>query len=100
MHSVSKLALACLAASAMQVAAAQDGPAQPVDPVYAKVCTYCHDQGIGPKILGRQLQPAYIEHVVRYGFRAMPSFRSAEIDDKALAGVIQWVSASPAGAGQ
>lgn len=97
MHSVSKLALAGLAASVVQVAAAQDSPAQPVDPVYAKVCTYCHDQGIGPKILGRQLQPAYIEHVVRYGFRAMPSFRPAEIDDKALAGVIQWVSASPAG---
>ncbi|MCK2088427.1 cytochrome c [Thauera aromatica] len=97
MHSVSKLALACLAASAMQLALAQDGPAQHDNPVYAKVCSYCHDQGIGPAILGRQLQPAYIEHVVRYGFRAMPSFRAAEIDDKALAGVAQWVSASPVG---
>ena len=39
---------------------------------------------------------AYIENVVRHGFRAMPSFRSSEIDNAALASVARWVSQSPA----
>ena len=28
--------------------------------VYAKVCAYCHDQGVGPVIRGRALPPVFI----------------------------------------
>jgi hypothetical protein len=42
------------------------------------------------------LPTAYIENVVRHGFRAMPSFRPTEIDNAALASVARWVSESAA----
>lgn len=32
----------------------KDGPE-----VYAKVCGYCHEQGVGPVIYGRALPPVY-----------------------------------------
>ncbi len=52
--------------------------------VYVKICSYCHDTGIGPEIKGRNLPPEYISSIVRNGFRAMPAFRAAEIDEEAL----------------
>jgi mono/diheme cytochrome c family protein len=60
--------------------------------VYAKVCAYCHDQGVGPVIRGRALPPAYIRTIVRNGNRAMPSFRAAEIDDGSLAKLAEYIS--------
>ena len=93
--------VATLALSGAQLALAADPPAQERDRTYAKVCSFCHDKGVGPAILGRELPAAYIENVVRHGFRAMPSFRSTEIDNAALARVARWVSesaASPAAA--
>ena len=93
--------VATLALSCAQLALAADPPAQERDRTYAKVCGFCHDKGVGPAILGRELPVAYIENVVRHGFRAMPSFRSTEIDNAALARVARWVSesaASPAAA--
>ena len=61
--------------------------------VYAKVCGYCHEGGkVGPPILNRELPPAYIRAVVRNGNRAMPSFRSAEIDDESLAKLAEYIS--------
>ena len=60
--------------------------------VYAKVCGYCHEGGkVGPQLLGRSLPPVYIQQVVRNGNRAMPAFRSAEIDDDALAKVADFI---------
>jgi mono/diheme cytochrome c family protein len=53
--------------------------------VYAKVCHYCHDAGVGPVLLGRQLPPEYVQLMVRRGLRAMPAFPASFIDDAALA---------------
>ena len=61
--------------------------------VYTKVCAYCHEGGpVGPQIRGRELPAAYIRTVVRSGFRAMPSFRAAEIDDESLAKLAEYIS--------
>lgn len=61
--------------------------------VYAKVCSYCHEGGkVGPPILNRELPPAYVRAVVRNGNRAMPAFRSAEIDDESLAKLAEYIS--------
>lgn len=62
--------------------------------VYAKVCGYCHQTGIGPVIKGRELLPEYIIHVVRYGLRAMPAFAASFIDDQALQEAASYVSES------
>jgi len=68
--------------------------------VYQKVCSYCHESGVGPVITGRQLPEAYIQLVVRHGYRAMPSFRSSEINDTALAELARLISETPAAAVQ
>ena len=91
-----RILVASLVLGCAQLALAADPPAQERDRTYAKVCGFCHDKGVGPAILGRELPVAYIENVVRHGFRAMPSFRSSEIDNAALASVARWVSQSPA----
>ncbi|MCP8467110.1 cytochrome c [Pseudomonas sp. ZM23] len=66
--------------------------------VYAKVCGHCHEAGVGPVIKGRQLPVEYISAIVRHGFRAMPAFPAAYIDDDALKSVAQYIqqSAAPA----
>ena len=60
--------------------------------VYAKVCGYCHDAQVGPQIRGRSLPAAYIRSIVRNGNRAMPAFRSSEIDDESLAKLAEYIS--------
>jgi mono/diheme cytochrome c family protein len=60
--------------------------------VYAKVCSHCHEAKVGPVIRGRDLPPAYIRSIVRSGLRAMPSFRSSEIDDGSLEKVAEYIS--------
>lgn len=53
--------------------------------VYQKVCIYCHEDGkVGPELFGRSIAPAYTQQIVRNGLRAMPAFRSTEIDDDSL----------------
>lgn len=64
--------------------------------VYEKICRHCHDAGVGPTIKGRQLPTQYVEHVVRFGNRAMPSFRPSEIDAAALSDLARLISDSPA----
>ncbi len=91
-----RILVASLVLSCAQIALAADPPTEARDRTYAKVCSFCHDKGVGPAILGRELPAAYIENVVRHGYRAMPSFRSTEIDNAALASVARWVSQSPA----
>lgn len=60
--------------------------------VYDKVCGYCHEDGkVGPPLLGRSLPPVYVQQVVRNGNRAMPAFRSAEIDDASLAKLADFI---------
>ena len=62
--------------------------------VYEKICSYCHDTNIGPELKGRKLPPEYTRNIVRKGFRAMPAFRAAEIDDEALRQLSSYVSSS------
>lgn len=59
--------------------------------IYAKVCGYCHDAQVGPQIRGRSLPAAYIRTIVRNGNRAMPAFRSSEIDDESLAKLAEYI---------
>jgi mono/diheme cytochrome c family protein len=60
--------------------------------VYVKVCALCHDTTIGPVLRGRDLAPTYIQRIVRHGKRAMPAFRSSEIDDQSLEKLAEYVS--------
>lgn len=62
--------------------------------VYAKVCAYCHETGVGPALLNRNLPPVYVSFMVRNGMRAMPAFRSAEIDDETLEQLVDYVATS------
>ncbi len=66
-------------------ASAQDaGGQRDENYAYQKVCQYCHESGVGPALMGRELDPDYVRHVVRNGLRAMPAFLPSEIDDAAL----------------
>ena len=97
------LAMAVLSAAFISTLIAGGASAAPPEPqsnfrwkdgpeVYAKVCSYCHDQQIGPVIRGRSLPPAYISAVVRNGNRAMPPFRESEIDDESLKKLAEFIS--------
>lgn len=67
------------AASAQDAGGRRDG-----DYAYQKICRYCHEGGVGPVLMGRELDPDYVRRVVRNGLRAMPAFLPSEIDDAAL----------------
>lgn len=96
MHKTARTVLACVALAAAQSALAEQVAIERGERIYTKVCSHCHDTRVGPEILGRQLPASYVEHVVRHGYRAMPAFRASEIDEQALAGVVEWVSTSTA----
>lgn len=57
---------------------------------YEKVCAYCHEKGVGPAIRGRGAPPDY-RIIVRYGRRAMPQFRAAEISDEILGQLMEYI---------
>ena len=67
--------------------------------VYAKICSNCHEIGVGPVIKGRNLDPEYYQNVVRHGLRAMPAFRPTDVDDAMLRQVAEMLSKSPAPGG-
>ncbi|RIK94744.1 MAG: cytochrome c, class I [Burkholderiales bacterium] len=83
------LALATIASSAL---ADSSGKWQSGQEAYAKVCAYCHEANVGPVIKGRNLEVDYVRHMVRYGNRAMPSFRPTEIDDETLTQIARLVA--------
>lgn len=60
--------------------------------VYKKVCALCHETHTGPILLGQNLDPAYIQMIVRQGNEAMPAFRASEIDDKTLEKLAEYIS--------
>ncbi|SDH70511.1 cytochrome c [Nitrosomonas sp. Nm132] len=60
--------------------------------IYAKICAYCHEAQVGPPIRNRELPTEYIRTVVRNGSRAMPAFRSSEIDDESLVKLADFIS--------
>lgn len=64
--------------------------------VWADTCTYCHANGIGPELRGRQLPPAMIQAFARFGVRQMPAFRESEISDSELTTLANWLSQQPA----
>jgi len=64
--------------------------------IYTKICALCHETAIGPVLRGRDLDPLYINLMVRNGSRAMPAFRLSEIDDKSLEKVAEYVSKTAA----
>jgi len=59
--------------------------------VYDKVCGYCHEPnpGLGPNIKGAH--PRDVRERVRNGHRAMPAFRQSEIDEQALAQLVDYL---------
>jgi mono/diheme cytochrome c family protein len=64
--------------------------------IYAKICAYCHEVQVGPQILNRELPATYISAIVRNGSRAMPPFRTSEIDDESLAKLADFISKNEA----
>lgn len=60
--------------------------------IYAKICAYCHEAQVAPPLRNRELSTDYIRSIVRNGNRAMPAFRSAEIDDESLAKLADFIS--------
>ena len=64
--------------------------------VYTKVCALCHDTKVGPVLRGRDLDPTYIQLIVRHGNRAMPAFRASEIDDQSLEKLAEYISKTAA----
>ncbi len=95
-----RLAAALALALGASVAAAQDA-APKVAPdagkrFYEKVCARCHEAGIGPVLLGRNLPPALFTTIARSGLNAMPAFRVSDIDDQTLQAVAEYLSASKA----
>jgi len=52
--------------------------------VYQKICSHCHDTGIGPVILGRKLPVSYVSMIVRHGNGAMMAFRQSDLNDLTL----------------
>jgi mono/diheme cytochrome c family protein len=59
--------------------------------VYSKVCSYCHEGQVGPRLFGRELPPEYTRTIVRNGSKAMPPFRPSEIDDESLAKLAEYI---------
>ena len=62
--------------------------------VYQNVCQYCHESGVGPKLMARQLPAGYSIQIVRSGRAAMPAFRPSEISDKELERVAAFIEKS------
>lgn len=60
--------------------------------IYTKVCAYCHEAQVGPQIRHRNLPETYIRAIVRNGNRAMPAFRSSEIDDESVEKLADFIS--------
>jgi mono/diheme cytochrome c family protein len=95
------LTLTAVVAVGMPAAAVWAAPQQPAEQgfawkdgaeVYTKVCALCHDTKVGPILRGRELDPLYIQLMVRNGSRAMPAFRASEIDDQSLEKLAEYVS--------
>lgn len=57
---------------------------------YDSVCAYCHETGVGP-VIRSQGAPKEWRDIVRKGLRAMPPFRTSEIDDATLAQLMEYI---------
>jgi mono/diheme cytochrome c family protein len=110
--------LAVLLASSLAIAQPQvaaDAPAAPVDPsladgrrLFQAHCSHCHSATPGrpgtaalERRAGKErsvledrtdLQPAYVDAVVRFGMNAMIPFRRTEISDSELQAIARWLA--------
>lgn len=85
-----------VAGAAPQPAPGQSFAWKDGEEVYKKICALCHETAVGPTLRGRGLDPTYIQLIVRHGNRAMPAFRSSEIDDQSLEKLAEYVSKTEA----
>lgn len=88
------VAAAALAGAAGDANAQAAGQWKDEQQVWQKICSHCHETGIGPIIKGRGLTPAYYIKVVRNGQRAMPAFRASDIDNATLEKLANSLAAS------
>jgi cytochrome c5 len=72
------------------------GQWQKPEQIWAASCSYCHEQDFAPELRGRNLPAEAIAPIVRQGVPGMPAFHPSEINDRELAGLSRWISASPA----
>lgn len=68
--------------------------------IYSKICQYCHTQGVGPVLTGRNLPPVYFRTIARNGLNAMPAFRPTELSSDDLEKVANFLSQSTSGENQ
>lgn len=64
--------------------------------IYGKVCAYCHETAVAPRLFGRNLSAEYVRHVVLNGQRAMPAFRPTDFSGEELKALAQFVQARSA----
>ena len=62
--------------------------------IFGKICQYCHTQGVGPILTGRNLPPVYFSTIARNGMNAMPAFRPTELSSAYLEKVANFLSES------
>lgn len=62
---------------------------------YQTICALCHEVGTGPDLKGRKLPAAFIVHIARNGFNAMPAFPYSHIDEATLLETAQYIENSP-----
>ncbi len=82
-------------AAAPSDAAERQDTARDAARIYSDACVFCHDADVGPVLAGRGLHPSYVRFVVRNGLNAMPAFRTAEINDREIAALADYVAALP-----
>lgn len=68
--------------------------------IFGKICHYCHTQGVGPVLTGRNLPPVYFTTIARNGLNAMPAFRPTELSAEDLEKVAEFLSQSTGGQSQ
>lgn len=76
------LALAAIAPGAAFAEAA--GQWQSGQQIYTQTCALCHNAGVGPSLLGRELPPDLVKYMALNGLRAMPAFRPTDFNAKDL----------------
>lgn len=88
--------LLTLGLSASVYAAGSAAPDDKGRHFYEKVCSRCHETGIGPVLLGRDLPPIFFTTMARLGRGAMPAFRISDVDDETLQAVAEYLSKTKA----
>jgi mono/diheme cytochrome c family protein len=68
--------------------------------IYERICAYCHEANVGPKLLGRRMTEEYVGHIVQSGLRAMPAFRPTDLNAAEVAALGKFINQSKAGDGK